>query len=85
MIAMVERGEADALVPERVWQELARGLMEKSPRAWSRCCASAAALAARAPELDETFSAPEVPEHLAARLEHAARADIALPRAMRCW
>jgi tRNA nucleotidyltransferase (CCA-adding enzyme) len=31
MARMVESGEADALVPERVWQELSRGLMEKSP------------------------------------------------------
>jgi len=29
--AMVERGEADALVPERVWQEVSRGLMEDKP------------------------------------------------------
>jgi tRNA nucleotidyltransferase (CCA-adding enzyme) len=29
---MVASGEVDALVPERVWQELARGLMEASPR-----------------------------------------------------
>jgi tRNA nucleotidyltransferase (CCA-adding enzyme) len=28
---MVETGEVDALVPERVWQELARGLMEARP------------------------------------------------------
>jgi tRNA nucleotidyltransferase (CCA-adding enzyme) len=28
---MVERGEVDALVPERVWQELSRGLMEQRP------------------------------------------------------
>ena len=28
---MVERGEVDALVPERVWQELAIGLMEEHP------------------------------------------------------
>lgn len=31
MRTMVQNGEVDALVPERVWQELARGLMEKSP------------------------------------------------------
>ena len=31
MRAMVAAGEADALVPERVWQELARGLMEATP------------------------------------------------------
>src|SRR5574340_1196344 len=31
MRAMVEAGEADALVAERVWQELAVGLMEAAP------------------------------------------------------
>lgn len=29
--AMVRAGETDALVPERVWQEIARGLMEAQP------------------------------------------------------
>ncbi len=32
MRAMADGGEIDALVPERVWQELAGGLMEASPR-----------------------------------------------------
>ncbi|RYF31178.1 MAG: multifunctional CCA tRNA nucleotidyl transferase/2'3'-cyclic phosphodiesterase/2'nucleotidase/phosphatase, partial [Comamonadaceae bacterium] len=31
MREMVDAGEVDALVPERVWQELARGLMEATP------------------------------------------------------
>jgi len=31
MRRMSEEGEVDALVPERVWQEMARGLMEKDP------------------------------------------------------
>lgn len=31
MRQMVAAGEADALVPERVWQEVARGLMEAKP------------------------------------------------------
>ena len=31
MRSMVENGEADALVPERVWQEFSRGLMEGDP------------------------------------------------------
>src|SRR5262249_12155282 len=31
MRQMVAAGEVDALVPERVWQELARGLMEERP------------------------------------------------------
>jgi tRNA nucleotidyltransferase (CCA-adding enzyme) len=72
MQAMVERGEVDALVPERVWQELARGLMEKSPARMLAVLRECGALARVAPELDETFSAAEVPEHLAARLEHSA-------------
>jgi tRNA nucleotidyltransferase (CCA-adding enzyme) len=48
MRAMVEDGEVDHLVPERVWQELARGLMEPKPSrmfevlrdcgALARCC-----------------------------------------------
>ena len=31
MRRMVEDGEVDHLVPERAWQEFARGLMEKHP------------------------------------------------------
>lgn len=31
MRTMAENGEADALVPERVWQEISRGLMEEHP------------------------------------------------------
>ena len=31
MRSMVAAGEVDALVPERVWQELSRGLMERQP------------------------------------------------------
>src|SRR6185503_2993463 len=31
MRVMAENGEADALVPERVWQEVSRGLMEAHP------------------------------------------------------
>jgi tRNA nucleotidyltransferase (CCA-adding enzyme) len=42
MRQMVEAGEVDALVPERVWQELARGLMDASRRACWSCWTSAA-------------------------------------------
>ena len=37
----VAHGEADHRVAERVWQQLARGLMRASRRACLRCCASA--------------------------------------------
>jgi tRNA nucleotidyltransferase (CCA-adding enzyme) len=79
MVAMVERGEADALVPERVWQELARGLMEKNPSRMIAVLRECGALARVLPELDAAFSEAQVPERLAQRLEHAAAAGNPLP------
>jgi len=73
MQRMVQAGEADALVPERVWQEMSRGLMEKSPSRMLAVLRECGALARVLPELDRSFSRPEVPERLAARLEHAAQ------------
>ena len=72
MQEMVRTGEADALVPERVWQEVSRGLMEKSPSRLIAVLAECGALARVLPELDAAMAAPEVPERLAARLDHAA-------------
>ena len=72
MARMVESGEADALVPERVWQELARGLMEKSPSRMLAVLRDCGALARVLPELDRSYDRPEVPEHLAHRLDEAA-------------
>ena len=48
---MVERGEVDALVAERVWQELARGLMEARPERMFQVLADCGALARLMPEL----------------------------------
>ena len=79
MRSMVERGEAEALVPERVWQELARGLMEASPARMLEVLRECGALARVLPELDERFSDAEVPERLAARLERAAHRGYCLP------
>ncbi|HSN19094.1 MAG TPA: multifunctional CCA tRNA nucleotidyl transferase/2'3'-cyclic phosphodiesterase/2'nucleotidase/phosphatase [Usitatibacter sp.] len=79
MRRMVEDGEADALVPERVWQELARGLMEKSPSRMLAVLRECGALARVLPELDRSFDRAEVPERLAARLEHAALRGYGLP------
>ena len=79
MHAMVQAGEADALVPERVWQEIARGLMENSPARMLAVLRECGALARILPEIDHAFSDPAVPEHLAARLEHAAARGYALP------
>ena len=48
---MVDAGEADALVPERVWQELAIGLMEAAPSKMFMLLSQCAALARVLPEL----------------------------------
>src|SRR3954463_15393038 len=72
MRRMVEAGEADALVPERVWQELARGLMERSPSRMIAVLRECGALARVLPEVDESFERPEVPDMLAERLDRSA-------------
>ena len=79
MHRMVTDGEADALVPERVWQELSRGLMEREPSRMIAVLRECGALARALPEIDATFDLPEVPESLAARLDRAASRGHALP------
>jgi len=73
MRKMVEAGEADALVPERVWQEISRGLMELEPSRMLAVLRECGALARVLPEIDATFSAPDVPDRLAARIDRAAQ------------
>jgi tRNA nucleotidyltransferase (CCA-adding enzyme) len=72
MRRMVDGGEADALVPERVWQELARGLMEASPSRMIAVLRECGALARVLPELDARFDEPQAPEEIARRIELAA-------------
>jgi tRNA nucleotidyltransferase (CCA-adding enzyme) len=55
MQQMVESGEADALVPERVWQEFSLGLMEKKPSRMFHVLRQCGALARIAPEIDATL------------------------------
>ncbi|MBE0622439.1 MAG: multifunctional CCA tRNA nucleotidyl transferase/2'3'-cyclic phosphodiesterase/2'nucleotidase/phosphatase [Burkholderiales bacterium] len=56
MRAMVKAGEADALVAERVWQELAIGLMEAAPSKMFALLRSCGALARVLPELAEAWA-----------------------------
>src|SRR4030066_565557 len=56
---MVNNGEGNALVAERVWQELARGLMEKKPARFFETLRSCGALAKILPELDALFGVPQ--------------------------
>jgi len=63
MRAMVANGEADALVAERVWQELARGLMEKQPSQFFETLRACGALAKILPEVDALFGMPQPVKH----------------------
>ncbi|MEK7877803.1 MAG: HD domain-containing protein, partial [Pseudomonadota bacterium] len=63
MQRMVESGEADALVAERMWQELARGLMERQPSRMLQVLRDCGALARILPELDALFGVPQPAEH----------------------
>ena len=60
---MVANGEVDALVAERVWQELARGLMEKNPSRFIETLRECGALQKIMPELDALFGVPQPPLH----------------------
>lgn len=63
MGAMVANGEVDALVPERVWQELGRGLMEKCPSPMFHALRTCGALAKILPEVSRLFGVPQPSEH----------------------
>jgi tRNA nucleotidyltransferase (CCA-adding enzyme) len=59
MRAMVAAGEADALVPERTWQETAKALAEPAPVEWLRTLRACGALARVLPELDALWGVPQ--------------------------
>jgi tRNA nucleotidyltransferase (CCA-adding enzyme) len=60
---MVAQGEVDALVPERIWQEIARGLMEGHPSRMLEVLWSCGALGRILPELDRLFGVPQPAQH----------------------
>ena len=60
---MVNNGEVDALIAERVWQELARGLMERKPSRFFETLRSCDALAKIIPEVDALFGVPQPEKH----------------------
>ena len=63
MRSMVEAGEVDALVPERVWQELSRGLMEAKPSRMFEVLRACGVLARILPELDVLWGVPQPEKH----------------------
>jgi tRNA nucleotidyltransferase (CCA-adding enzyme) len=88
MRTMTEAGEVDALVPERVWQEIARGLMERKPSRMFEALRECGALSRVLPEIDALFGVPQRadyhPEvdtgvHVMMVVDHAAARGYALP------
>ena len=93
MRLMVEAGEAADLVPERVWQEIARGLMEGHPERLFAVLRECGALAAILPEVNALWGVPQRadyhPEvdtgaHLMLVLRMAARLHAPLPVRYAC-
>ncbi|WP_153147112.1 multifunctional CCA addition/repair protein [Dechloromonas sp. H13] len=88
MRGMVASGEVDHLVAERVWQELARGLMEAQPSRMFAVLRECGALARLLPEVEALFGVPQRadyhPEidtgvHTMMVVDEAARRNYALP------
>lgn len=88
MRAMVANGEVDALVAERVWQELARGLMEQQPSRMFETLRACGSLQKLLPELDRLWGVPQRadyhPEidtgiHVMMVIDMAARMNLSLP------
>jgi tRNA nucleotidyltransferase (CCA-adding enzyme) len=91
--SMVAAGEVDALVPERTWQEVARGLMESRPSRMFEVLRACGALERLLPEVDRLWGVPQRadyhPEvdtgvHLMMVLDMAARLQAPLPVRFAC-
>jgi len=59
MSQMVNNGETEALVAERVWAELHKALLEKTPAAFFYTLKECKALATIFPEIDRLFGIPQ--------------------------
>ena len=93
MRQMVDQGEADHLVAERVWQELARGLMEQRPSRMFEVLRACGALQRLLPEVDRLWGVPQRAEyhpevdtgvHLMMVLDMSARLGARLPARFAC-
>ncbi len=63
MKQMVESGEVDALVPERVWQETLKALQTDHPERFFEVLRNCGALARIYPELEALFGVPQPAHH----------------------
>ena len=93
MREMVTSGEVDHLVPERVWQELAKGLMEATPSRMFAVLRDCGALARLLPEVDCLWGVaqradyhPEVDTgvHVMMVMDMSARLHAPLPVRLAC-
>lgn len=60
---MVQAGEVDALVSERVWQELAKGLMASMPSRMLNVLRESGAMSVLLPEVHRLYGVPQPVEH----------------------
>jgi len=63
MRGMVENGEVDHLVAERVWKEMQRALGEANPEVFIQCLRDCGALTRLLPEVDALFGVPQTAIH----------------------
>ena len=77
MRQMVGNGEVDALVSERVWQEMKRALEEPTPSAFIQTLRDCGALKILLPEIDALFGVPQ-------RIEFHPEVDAGLHTQMVC-
>jgi tRNA nucleotidyltransferase (CCA-adding enzyme) len=93
MQEMVDAGEVAHLVPERVWQELAKGLMTAKPSRMFEVLKSCGALKVLLPEVNALWGVPQRAEyhpeidtgvHLMMVLDMSAQLNAALPVRVAC-
>jgi tRNA nucleotidyltransferase (CCA-adding enzyme) len=83
---MVQAGEVGALVPERVWQEISRGLMQAQPQRMFDVLDSCGALQALLPGFE--VNAPALQAAAASQASLAVRsacASVANPASLQAW
>jgi len=93
MCQMVDGGEVDHLVAERVWQELAKGLCEPAPSRMLEVLRACGALRRLLPEVDRLWGVPQTAQHhpeidtgahLMLVMDMAARMGASLPVRFAC-
>lgn len=88
MSQMVADGKMDNLMPECIWDEISKGLMEQRPSRMLELLRESGALARIMPELDAIYGVPQpreyhpegsVDAHLYLVLDYAAKYEFSLP------